>query len=118
MEKRNLTCIVCPMGCPLTVELDGKTVISVSGNTCKRGEAYAVAECTAPVRTLTSTVKTEKDGVMLPVKSASALPKEKIFDCMTAVNGVVAALPVKIGDVIISNVCETGIDIVAAKNID
>lgn len=118
METRNLTCIVCPMGCPLTVELNGKEVISVSGNTCKRGEAYAVAECTAPVRTLTSTVKTEKSGVMLPVKSATALPKEKIFDCMAEVNSITATLPVKIGDVIIADVCGTGIDIVAAKNID
>lgn len=118
METKNLTCIVCPMGCPLTVTLDGKEVIKVEGNTCPRGEAYAVNECTAPVRTLTTTVKTTVEGVMLPVKSKTALPKESIFDCMKAVNSVVAPLPVKIGDVIIADVCGTGIDIVAAKNIE
>ena len=117
MEKRELTCIVCPLGCPLTVTLDGKNVVKVEGNTCPRGEKYAVAECVSPVRTLTSTVRTDRDGVMLPVKSAAALPKDKIFDCMEAVNKAVAHLPVKIGDTVIADVCGTGIDIVATKNL-
>lgn len=118
METRNLTCIVCPMGCSLSVTLDGKEVTDVKGNTCPRGAKYAVAECTAPVRTLTTTVKTSKPFVMLPVKSAAALPKEKVLDCMTEINKVTANLPIKLGDVIISDICGTGIDIVAAKNIE
>ena len=57
MEKRDLICINCPLGCMLTVEMDGKEVVSVSGNTCPRGEAYAKKEVTNPTRIVTSTVK-------------------------------------------------------------
>ena len=78
---RELTCIVCPMGCPLVVELDGKKVVSVSGNTCPRGAKYAEAECTNPERTITTTMKCE-NGAVVPVKTNTPIPKEKMFDCM------------------------------------
>lgn len=117
MELRELTCIVCPLGCSLRVELEGETVLRVTGNTCPRGEQYAISECTAPVRTLTTTVKTARPGVMLPVKSAAPLPKGKLLDCMAAINAVTATAPAEIGDVILPNVCNTGVDIVATKDL-
>lgn len=111
--KRELTCIVCPMGCSLSVTIeDGE--IQVTGNTCPRGKEYAIAECTAPTRTVTSTVRC-KNGSLLPVKTDRPIPKEKIMDCMKIINSVIAPLPVSVGDVIIENVF--GSNIVAAKNI-
>ncbi len=111
----NMICIVCPMGCPLTVEktADGFTV---SGNTCPRGEKYAIAECTAPTRTLTSIVPVE-GADMVSVKSAAPLPKEKIFDCVRVLSGITLKAPVRIGDVVVENILGTGVDIVATKNI-
>lgn len=111
--KRELTCIICPIGCTLEVELDGKEVKSVTGNTCPRGAKYAETECTAPKRTVTTTVKTENSEV-LPVKTDSPIPKEKIFELMEIINNSVAHLPISVGDVIIEDVF--GCNVVATKN--
>ncbi len=116
---RDMICVSCPIGCALHVELDdaGK-VVSVSGNTCKRGEKYAVDECTNPVRMLTSTIRV--NGGMLPVvpvKTSVPIPKGKMFECMQAINNEVADAPIKIGDVLIANVCDTGADIIATNEV-
>lgn len=119
MEERNLTCISCPMGCPLTVVLDDQKVVSVSGNTCKRGDIYARKEVTNPTRIVTTTVRVE-DGSsdMVSVKTKEDVPKEKIFECVEALKDVTVKAPVHIGDVIVSNVAGTGVDIVATKNVE
>ena len=101
--KRNLTCIVCPMGCSIDVEIENGDVLSVTGNTCKRGEEYAKNECISPVRTITSTVRCD-DGSVVPVKTDKPIPKDKIFECMEIINNAVAHLPISAGDVIIKNV--------------
>lgn len=111
--ERNLTCIVCPMGCSLTVTLDGKIVTEVKGNTCPRGKEYAENECTNPVRTITSTMLCT-DGSMIAVKTDRPIPKGKMFECMQIINGNVVKLPVSIGDVLIENVF--GSNIVATQN--
>ena len=113
MKKRELTCIVCPRGCGLAVELsDEGKVISVSGNICKRGVVYAENECTNPMRTVTSTVRC-KGGAMVAVKTSTAVPKGQMSDIMNAINEATAPDDVKIGDVIIENVCGTGVAVVA-----
>ena len=112
---RELTCIVCPKGCQLKVELEGKNILSVSGYTCKRGEEYARAECTSPVRTVTTTVRC-KDGAVVAVKTSSPIPKSMIFDVMREINALTADNNVKIGDVVIANVLDTGSDIVVTSN--
>lgn len=116
--NKELTCIGCPLGCSLTVTIEGNEVISVTGNTCPKGDAYARKEVTNPTRIVTSTVRV-KDGIasMVNVKTASDIPKEKIFGCTAALRDVVLTAPVKIGDVVLKDVCGTGVDIVAAKNI-
>ena len=111
--ERNLTCIVCPLGCSLKVELDGKNVVSVSGNTCKRGEVYAHNECTNPQRTVTTTVKCS-DGSVIPVKTDTTIPKEKMEECVKIINTTVSDLPISVGDVIIKDVF--GANIVATAN--
>lgn len=100
--KRELTCIACPLGCVITVALEGKTVVSVTGNTCARGREYAINECTAPVRTVTTTVRTS-DGGLVSVKTTKPIPKEKIFDAMEIINSTVAELPINVGDIIIDD---------------
>ncbi len=119
METRNLTCINCPMGCALTIEMENGEVTSVSGNTCPRGDAYGRKEVTNPTRIVTSTVRV-KDGEadMVSVKTAQDIPKGKIFDCVRALKGVEVQAPIHIGDVIISNVAGTGVDIVATRNVE
>lgn len=112
MEKK-LTCIVCPLGCPLTVTLEGKRVTDVTGNTCPRGKEYAETECTAPRRTVTSTVRCE-DGGLVAVKTSCPIPKEDMARCMELINAAVAKLPVAIGDVIIPDAF--GSRIVATQN--
>lgn len=118
MSTRELTCIGCPLGCAVTVTLDGKTVTGVTGNTCPRGDAYARKEVTNPTRIVTSTVRV-KDGIcaMTNVKTASDIPKDKIFDCVNALRDVVVTAPVAIGDVIVADVAGTGVDVVAARNV-
>lgn len=106
--KRNLTCIVCPMGCQLVAEIENVQFISVTGNTCPRGAEYAKNECTNPMRTITTTVRCENGGVV-PVKTNRPIPKDKIFECMKIVNKTVAGLPINIGDVIIDDVFGTEI---------
>lgn len=110
---RELTCIVCPVGCSIKVEISDGKVIAVSGNTCPRGKVYAENECTNPVRTLTTTVKCD-DGSVLPVKTSEPIPKDKIFEAMKIVNNTIQALPISVGDVIIENVF--GSSVVATAN--
>ena len=119
MEIRTLTCISCPMGCPLTVEMDGDEIISVTGNTCKRGDVYARKEVTAPTRVVTSTVKvTNGSADMVSVKTKTDIPKDKIFDCVKCLKGVSVEAPVHIGDVIVPNAAGTGVDTVATKDVE
>ena len=120
MEERNLICINCPMGCPLTVTLDGGEVVSVTGNTCPRGAEYGRKEVTNPTRIVTSSVLLRNAGngaKTVSCKTASDIPKGKIFDVVKALKGVTVDAPVHIGDVILENVADTGVDIVATKEI-
>lgn len=114
MKQRKLTCIICPRGCTLNVALnDENNVVSVSGNSCPRGEEYAKNECTNPKRTVTSTMRCG-NGCTVPVKTVPAISKADIFECMKQINGAIAKLPVKTGDVLLENVC--GSNIVATDN--
>ena len=119
MEERNLICIGCPMGCHLTVEIKDGTVVSVSGNTCKRGDSYARSEVTAPVRAVTSTVKVLcGKASVVSVKTKKDIPKEKIVACVEALKKLQIEAPVHIGDVIATNIADTGVDVVATKNVE
>lgn len=111
--ERKLTCIICPLGCELTVQTEEKNVIDVKGNTCPRGKVYAENECTNPQRTITSTVRCS-DGGLVSVKTDKPIPKEKMLECMAVINETVAELPISIGDVIVDDVF--GSKIVATQN--
>ena len=122
MKTVDLTCIGCPLGCQIEVMMeDTGEIILVTGNTCDRGDKYARKEVTAPTRIVTSSVRVygSRNGErMVPVKTASDIPKEKIMDVIRDLRGVSVPCPVRIGDVLYKNVAETGVDMVATKNVD
>ncbi len=107
---QKLTCIVCPMGCEL--ELDSATM-TVVGNTCPRGEQYAKTEFTAPMRTVTSTVKCVF-GEPIPVKTDRPIPKGEIAECMKLINSLCVSSEISVGDVLKTDVF--GSNIVATAN--
>ena len=113
-------CIGCPLGCSISVSLsDNGEVSEITGNTCKKGEEYARKEVTNPSRVVTSIVKINNGDVnMVSVKTAEDIPKGKIFDCMEALKKVTVTAPVQIGEVIIKNVCGTGVDVIATKKVN
>lgn len=124
---RELICIGCPMGCLITADKNEDGSFTVTGNTCKKGEAYAIHELTAPLRTVTSVIsikrqETESKGKtgtvrMVPVKTAGEIPKEKIGECMAQIRAAAVCPPVKVGDVLIENVAGTSIPVVATGNV-
>ncbi|MBS6721672.1 MAG: DUF1667 domain-containing protein [Clostridiales bacterium] len=118
MEKRELTCIGCPLGCQITVTMENGEVKDVAGYTCARGEKYAREEVTNPTRIVTSIVRVEGgDLAAVSVKTKDVIPKGKIFDILAEIKPVIVKAPVKIGDVIVPDVAGTGVDVVATKNI-
>ena len=109
---RDMTCIICP----LKVQINGDN-ITVSGNRCPKGKQYAIDECTNPTRTVTSSVRVEnREDTMVSVKTASPVPKDKIFEVMRLIRAKSVCAPVGIGDIIIKEVF--GTNIVATKNIE
>ena len=109
-----LTCIVCPRGCELHVDEN----YNVTGNSCPRGEEYGRNELTHPVRMITSTVKLEGGRLRrLPVKTSQPVAKEKMFEVVRALDNVVAHSPVRVGDVLVKDVCGTGADIIATRDL-
>ena len=117
METRELICINCPLGCQLTVTLDAGEVVSVTGNSCKRGETYGRKEVTNPTRIVCSSVPVvgSPQGGMVSVKTAQDIPKGKIFAVMEEIRGACVTPPVEIGDVVIANVAGTGVDVIATR---
>lgn len=116
--EHNLICIGCPLGCMMKVEVEEGKIKSIFGNTCKRGEAYAIKEVTAPTRIVTSTVKVEGGNLpMVSVKTKTDIPKDKIFDVMKSLQDLSVKAPVQLGDVILSNAADTGVDIIATKQV-
>ena len=116
MEKKELICIACPRGCALSVEVENSRLVSVTGEKCPRGKAYAKDETENPVRTVTSTIRAEGlDLDFVPVKTSRPVPKAKIFAIMDCVRRASLDRPVKPGDVIIKDAAASGADIVAAR---
>lgn len=118
MEKRSLTCIGCPLGCAVSVELEDGQIINVAGNTCKRGDDYARKEITRPMRIVTSTVPVKNGDIpVVSVKTEHDIPKEKIMDIMKCLASLCVPAPIHIGDIILENAAQTGVNIVATKNV-
>ena len=121
-EKREkcieMTCICCPVGCTLTATLLPEGGVSVVGNKCPRGAAYGEKELVNPTRIVTSTVRVAgRKDIVVGVKTASDIPKDKIMECMEALRTVEVIPPVRIGEVVLANVADTGVDIVVTRGV-
>ncbi|MBQ9300351.1 MAG: DUF1667 domain-containing protein [Clostridia bacterium] len=118
MQKTELiTCINCPMGCRMEVTLEDGKVISVKGNTCKRGEIYAHQECTQPLRMVTAVAPVQNSAVPVSLKTRTPIPKAKIEACMRAIDALELSAPIQAGDILIENVVDSGVDVIATKSI-
>ncbi|MBE0067922.1 DUF1667 domain-containing protein, partial [Thermoanaerobacterium thermosaccharolyticum] len=106
----------CPIGCMLEVSLEDNKVIDVKGNTCLKGKNYAEKECTNPTRIVTSSVKVKNGEIAaVSVKTESDIPKDKITECIKELRGLVVEAPITIGDVIVENIANTGVNVIATK---
>lgn len=117
MFIKEMTCIVCPVGCKLKIsKVDDEFI--VEGNNCERGEKYGINEMTNPLRVVTSTVKINNvKNKMVPVKTTDGIPKEKIMDLMEKINKIKVDLPVKRGDILLENLYDTGVSLVITRDI-
>ena len=103
--KTSLTCIECPIGCEIIVEMDNGKMVSLTGNNCPRGKLYAQEEVVCPKRVVTSTVRAQ-NGEMIPVKTDKPVRKDAIFEVMQKINAVMCKMPVALGDVLVENICD------------
>lgn len=118
MEEREFICICCPLGCPLTVQIEEET-ITVTGNSCKRGEEYGKKEVTNPTRTVTSTIRVNGGELpMVPVKTKKDIPKNKITACMEEIRKARVAAPVSLGEVLLNDCAGTGISVIATRAVN
>ena len=116
--KKEITCIGCPMGCMVSVTLDDGKIETIEGYSCNRGKVYAEKECTNPTRIVTTTLPVDGgEFATVPVKTASDIPKDKIFDCIKALREVRIQAPVKTGEAVVKNIVGTGVDIIATGTV-
>lgn len=117
-KEKEVTCIVCPIGCKILVKTDGTQFKILEGNKCKKGIEYARNEALDPRRMLTTSVLIE-DGEwpLVSVKSSQPIPKEKVFTVLKEIKKTIAKAPIKSGQMVISNVADTNIDIIATKTV-
>ncbi len=116
---REFTCIMCPQGCDIRVELEGEQIIGISGNRCPRGETYVTQEIENPMRNIATSVLV--DGGDLPLASVrltKPIPKARIFAVMTEIKKIVLKAPVREGDVVISRVLGLDSDVIATRSVD
>ena len=117
--NKQLICINCPMGCALEVTVADGAVTAIAGHACARGKGYAQQECITPLRVVTTTVPVVNGKTArVPVKTALPIPKHKMMSCVRALKDVVLCAPVDMGDVVVRNVLDTGVDFVATAEVE
>lgn len=118
MKTHTFICIKCPLSCEIELLEEGNEILEVKGYTCPQGEKYVTEEFTNPVRTLTSTIRVQK-GVLpvLPVRSEEPIPKNMMKECVEALGTVRVKAPVKRGDIICENIMETGVNVIASRDL-
>lgn len=114
---KKITCIECPQGCQLEVDIENGYVVKVTGQKCKKGEAYAKQEIENPMRVLTSVVLTQGLEIkMVPVKTSQPIPKAKLLPAIEAVKKIRLKYPVKVGDTVEKNLLELGVDLISTRD--
>lgn len=118
-QKEAIICIRCPLACNIFVKIENNEVTEISGAKCKKGKEYAIEECKEPKRALTATVRTtNKEKPLLPVKTDGLIPKELIKRSMKYLSQKIISSPFNVGDVVIKNILNTGINIIATGNLE
>ena len=125
IETLQFNCTTCPSECLLTVEIERDVngnvarVRSVTGNSCPRGDKFAHQELTCPMRVLTTTVTVSGgDEALLPVRTAEAIPLALRAQAMDLIRGLVIEAPIRMGDVVLKNLLDTNINLIASMDID
>ena len=117
--KKIFTCIICPNGCEIEVELDKDKIINIEGATCKKGKEYVNQELTNPQRNISSSVKVVNGDLdIVSVRLNNTIPKNKIFEVMEEIKKLQVEAPVKIGDIVEKNILDLNVDLIATKNIE
>lgn len=118
-REETVTCIMCPLGCKIKVELENDEIKDLVGHACENGMEYAEQEVSSPTRTVMSVVKCVKgDYLTVSIKTSEPVKKDKIDAVMGAVSNIEVEAPVRVGDKIIEDVCGLGVDIVATRNVE
>ena len=116
--NKEFICIVCPSSCRLTVYEEGGE-IKVNGNECRRGEEHGKEEYREPLRMLTTTIAVREGRLpRLPVVSSREIPKAKLRECLDLLYGMEVTAPVRCADVIVKNICDTGVDVIASRSLN
>ncbi len=119
MEKREFVCIGCPLGCAISVDLDGEQIRAITGNTCPRGADYVTKEIRDPRRIVTSLVRVAQGELpVVSVKTAGDIPKGKIRECIRVLKKIEVQAPVQMGDVVAADICGTGVDVIATRSVE
>ena len=124
MSEKKITCVTCPLGCKLKINIENNKIISVRGNQCKKGIKFAEVEIRDPRRILTTTMKLKAQGGQeaafnrLPVRSGAPAPKDKILEIIKEIRKIKVSPPVKMGDIIAKNIIGSGVDIIASMNVE
>ncbi|MFW6126403.1 MAG: DUF1667 domain-containing protein [Chloroflexota bacterium] len=115
--KKHFTCVVCPVGCEVDVELRDGEVVSMTGNRCAKGKEFVLQELQDPMRMLTTIVSIKNARwAVLPVRSDRPIPRRLFFEAMKELAGVEPDAPVEVGDVVMTDVARTGVDMVATRS--
>ncbi|MCL2446993.1 MAG: DUF1667 domain-containing protein [Oscillospiraceae bacterium] len=119
MTKMKMICTACPMGCSITATVDdNENIVNITGQNCGRGVAYARAEVANPARSFHSTLRVaDGDLPMVSVKTTAPVPKNTLMDCAQATRGMIAKAPIAVGDVLLSDIAGTGVDLVATTRV-
>ena len=118
LKEKEIICVGCPKGCRIKIEARGDEIEKISGYSCQEGISYAKEEFNNPTRILPTTVRVKGgEFSLVPVKTAEAIPRDKLLPAMDVIAEVVVEAPVDIGDVIIENILNTGVDVVATRRI-
>jgi CxxC motif-containing protein len=117
MDKKTVTCTICPKGCSISVSVEGGKVLHIEGQGCKKGYEYACAEAVSPTRILTTTMRIE-GGIypVIPVKTSMPIPKGKMAGCMKVINSVKIKAPVNMGFTAIPDILGTGVDVITTRS--
>ena len=123
MSEKKITCVTCPLGCKLKINIENNKIVSISGSQCKKGIKFAEGEIKDPRRILTTTIKLKAQGRKeapfnrLPVRSVAPAPKDKILEIIKEVRKIKVSPPIKMGDIIAKNIIGSGVDIIASMSV-